>query len=127
MEETHEPAEHTVSMRLHWPLRLCLFVAVVAVIYLLGTSLFSAARMEPLFYPFFRSTFHISTPVQLFYYLSIVRWSAHYLEYFVLLLLLVWLVGLRPFTALVLCLLLAFVDEGHQSARPDFQSIRSQT
>ena len=119
MEESREPAGRIGSMRLQWPLRLCLFVAVVAMIYLLGTSLFSAARMEPLFYPFFRSTFHISTPGQLFYYLSIVRWTAHYLEYFVLLLLLVWLVGLRPFTALILCLLLALADEGHQYFLPD--------
>jgi len=119
MEESREPTERTGSMRLSWPLRLCLLTAVVAVIYLLGTSLFSAARMKPLFYPYFRSLFHISAEGQLFYYLSIVRWTAHYVEYFVLLLFLVWLVGLRPITALLLCLLLALADEGHQYFLPD--------
>lgn len=119
MDEIGKPAGRTGSMRLNWPLRLCLLAALVAVIYLLGTSLFSAARMKPLFYPYFRSLFHISAPDQLFYYLSIVRWTAHYVEYFVLLLFLVWLVGLRPITALLLCLLLALADEGHQYFLPD--------
>lgn len=106
-------------MRLNWRLRLCLFVAVVVLVYWFGGSLFSAVRMEPLFYPFFRSLFHISAPGQLFYYLCIVRWIAHFLEYFFLFLLLVWLLGLRPSIALLLCLLLALADEGHQYFLPD--------
>ncbi|MGH7782066.1 MAG: VanZ family protein [Candidatus Binataceae bacterium] len=106
-------------MRVKWPSRLCLFIAVVAIVYWLGTSLFSAARMEPLFYPLFRSVFHADTDGQLFQYLSFVRWSAHYAEYFILFLALVWLVGLRPLTALTVCLLLAVADEGHQYFLPD--------
>lgn len=102
-----------------WPVRLCLLAAVVAMLYFLGTSLFSAARMKPLFYPWFRSLFGVSTEGQLFHYLSLVRWTAHYLQYFGLFLLLVWVVGLRPLTALILCLAMSGADEGHQYFLPD--------
>ncbi|HKD66844.1 MAG TPA: VanZ family protein [Candidatus Binataceae bacterium] len=106
-------------MGLGFASRLCLFVAFIAGVYFLGTSLFSAHRMEPLFYPYFRSLFHVSAPGQLFYYLSVVRWIAHFLEYFTLFLLLSWLLGLRPLTALIVCLLIAGADEGHQYFLPD--------
>lgn len=106
-------------MRLNWPLRFGLFIAAMATVYCLGTSLFSAARMEPLFYPFFRSAFHTSDPGQLFHYLSVIRWTAHFMEYFVLFLLLAWLLGMRPAIALVICLLIALGDEGHQYFLPD--------
>ena len=119
MQQSHEPVERTGSRGLSRSLRLCLFVAVVALIYWFGTSLFSAARMEPVFYPLFRSLFHASAPIQLFDYLTIVRLTAHYMEYFVLFLLLVWLLGLRPMSALILCVLLAAADEGHQYFLPD--------
>jgi VanZ family protein len=102
-----------------WQLRMVLFVAALAVIYFLGTSLFSAARMGRLFYPMMKSVFHVSEPHQLFHYLTVVRLTAHYLEYFLLFLLLAWLVGLRPLTALILCLILAGADEGHQYFLPD--------
>jgi VanZ family protein len=114
MEEIPEATGHSNAIGLSRPQRLCLFVAVLALMYWLGTSLFSAARMQPLLYPFFRSRFHVSTAGQLFYYLSIVRWTAHYLQYFGLLVFLVWMLGLRPLTALLLCLLIALADEGHQ-------------
>jgi VanZ family protein len=119
VEDRRKPAERAGPMRLKWPLRLCLFVAAIAVVYWLGTSLFSAARMKPLFYPLFSSLFHTNAEGPLFHYLSIVRWTAHYLEYFTLFLLLVWLLGLRPLTALVLCVVLAAADEGHQYFLPD--------
>ena len=106
-------------MRLTGPLRLCLFVAIVALIYWLGTSLFSAARMEPLFYPLFRSLFHANGDAQLFYDLSLVRWAAHFGEYFVLFLLLVWVLGVRPWVALIVCVMLGAADEGHQYFLPD--------
>ncbi|HEY2105835.1 MAG TPA: VanZ family protein [Candidatus Binataceae bacterium] len=114
MKEIPEAAGHSNAIRLGRPQRLCLFVAVVALMYWLGTSLFSAARMQPLFYPILRSWFHVSAAGQLFYYLSLVRWTAHYLQYFGLLVFLVWILGLRPLTALLLCLLIALADEGHQ-------------
>ncbi len=106
-------------MGLGWPARLCLFTALMAMVYWLGTSLFSAARMEPLVYPLFRSLLHANRPDQLFYYLSLVRWSAHFGEYFVLFMLLVWVLGMRPLTALILCVLLGAADEGHQYFLPD--------
>jgi VanZ family protein len=105
--------------RLTWPLRLAILLALLTLIYALGTSLFSAARMKPLFYPYFRSLLHVSGEERLFYYLSIVRWTAHSLEYFGLFFLLFWIIGLRPLTALIVSLLLAAADEGHQYFLPD--------
>lgn len=105
--------------RLKWPLRLAIVLALMTVIYALGTSFFSAARMKPLFYPYFRSLLHASGEERLFYYLSIVRWTAHSLEYFGLFVLLRWLIGVRPLTALIVTLLLAAADEGHQYFLPD--------
>lgn len=119
MDDSGKPGMPLNWIRFGWPLRLCLFAALVATVYFLGTSLFSAARMKPLFYPLFRSLSHASSEPQLFYYLSLVRWSAHYFQYFVLFLLLVWILGLRPLTALLLCLLLGAADEGHQYFLPD--------
>jgi VanZ family protein len=119
MEESQEPASSIGGTRLTWPWRLCLLALALAVVYWLGTSLFSAVRMEPLFYPFFRAMFHVGEPGQLFHYLSLVRWTAHCLEYFALFMLLVWLVGLRPLTALLFCVILAGADEGHQYFLPD--------
>lgn len=119
MAENNQPGERLVWMPLGWPMRLCLFAAVVAMVYFLGTSLFSAARMKPLFYPWFRSLFGASTEGQLLYYLSLVRWTGHYFQYFVLFLLLVWVLGLRPLTALIVCLVLSAADEGHQYFLPD--------
>jgi len=56
---------------------------------------------------------------QLLVYDSFIRWSAHYLEYFVLLLFLVWALPLRPLTALIIAVTLAAADEGHQYFLPD--------
>ncbi len=119
MAGNNEPRKPHVGIGLGWPVRLCLFATVVAMIYLLGTSLFSAARMKPLFYPWFRSLFGAGSEGQLLYYLSVVRWTAHYFQYFVLFLLLVWVLGLRPLSALILCLALGAADEGHQYFLPD--------
>jgi VanZ family protein len=116
---TTQPNASAATVRSKWPLRLLIMFVVLALIYALGTSKFSAARMEPLFYPYFRSLLHISDSNQLFYYLSIVRWTAHSLEYFALFALLSWVIGLRPFTALAVTLLLAAADEGHQYFLPD--------
>jgi VanZ family protein len=106
-------------MALSYPSRVCLFAVLIAAVYFLGTSLFSAARMKPTFYPIFTSLLHVNGQRELFYYLSIVRWTAHYLEYFGLFMLLVWLLGMRPLAALLLCLLVAAADEGHQYFLPD--------
>jgi VanZ family protein len=114
-----EPGPRKGLATLSWPVRLCVMIAVGALVYWLGTSWFSAARMEPLFYPYFRSLLHAQTPRELFYYLSLVRWTAHFMEYFVLFLLLAQLVGLRPLTALIVCTVLALADEGHQYFLPD--------
>jgi VanZ family protein len=119
VEDSSQAAERKGVLAIAWPLRLLLVIVVGAVVYWLGTSLFSAARMEPLFYPIFRSVFHVNDAGRLFYYLSIVRWTAHFFEYFVLFVLLAWIVGLRPVTALILCVALAAADEGHQYFLPD--------
>ncbi len=119
MAGTSNSAAGAARIRFGWPLRLGLFGAIVAIVYWLGTSLFSAARMEPLFYPLFRSWLHVTGDDQLFYYLSLVRWTAHFFQYFGLFLLLFWVLGLRPLTALILCVLLAVADEGHQYFLPD--------
>jgi VanZ family protein len=118
-EQQPQPVPSAAPFRFDWRLKLAILTAVAALVYFLGTSLFSAARMEPLFYPYFRSLFHVSDSGQLFFYLSIVRWTAHFMEYFALCLLLVWIVGLRPFTAMVITVLLAAADEGHQYFLPD--------
>ncbi len=107
------------QIQLVWPFRLCVLAAIIAADYFAGTSLFSSSRMEPLFYPIFRSLFHISEASQLYDYLSALRHAVHSLEYFVLFLLAVWLVGLRPLPALLFCVLLAVADEGHQYFLPD--------
>ncbi len=107
------------TIRLGWPLRLCLFGVVAVIVYWLGTSLFSAVRMEPLFYPIFRSVLHVTGDEKLFFYLSLVRWTGHFLQYFVLFLILLWALGLRPLTALIVCVLLSLADEGHQYFLPD--------
>ncbi len=56
---------------------------------------------------------------QLLYYDNFIRWTAHYLEYFVVFLFLVWALRLRPLTALVVAVALAVADEGHQYFLPD--------
>jgi len=56
---------------------------------------------------------------KLFLYDSYIRWTAHYLEYFVVFLFLVWALRLRPLTALVIAVALAVADEGHQYFIPD--------
>jgi len=119
MEVSQKAARGGGGITLTRPVRLCLLAIVLAVVYWLGTALFSAARMEPLFYPVFRFVLHVNEPEQLFYYLSLVRWTAHYFEYFFLFVLFTWLVGLRPLTALVLCVALAGADEGHQYFLPE--------
>jgi VanZ family protein len=98
---------------------MALFIVALASIYFLGGSLFSAARMTLLFYPLMRLVFHVTDRNQLYYWLTVVRYAAHYMEYFVLFLVLTWLVRLRPLTALILCLILAVADEGHQYFLPD--------
>ena len=51
MTEGYDAGEQPASVPLGWALRLSLLAAVLAVAYLLGTSLFSAARMHPTLRP----------------------------------------------------------------------------
>lgn len=103
----------------NWLTRVAALAALLGIVYLLGTSLFSAARMERLLYPLLGSWFHITDSAEQFHYLVALRLTAHYLEFFVLSLALVWIVGLRPFAAVIVSLLLAAADEGHQYLLPD--------
>ena len=56
---------------------------------------------------------------QLLFFDNFIRWTAHYLEYFVVFLFLVWALRSRPLTALVIAVALAVADEGHQYFLPD--------
>jgi len=100
-------------------LRPLLLIAVISSIYFLGTSLFSAARMRLLIDPSVSAAFHPDSGSQLLHYDYLIRWTAHYLQYFVVFLLLLWALRLRPLTALILTVALAAADEGHQYFIPD--------
>jgi len=100
-------------------IRPLLLIAAMSIIYFLGTSLFSAPRMKRLLDPRLSAAFQLHSETQLLHYDYIIRWSAHYLEYFVAFLFLVWALRLRPLTALLLAVALAVADEGHQYFLPD--------
>ncbi|MGO9057872.1 MAG: VanZ family protein [Candidatus Binataceae bacterium] len=100
-------------------IRPLLLIAVMSSIYFLGTSLFSAARMRLLIDPSLSAFLHLEPGSQLLYFDYLIRWTAHYLEYFVVFLLLLWTLRLRPRTALILAVALAAIDEGHQYFIPD--------
>ena len=100
--------------------RVLVFGAALAVIYFLGTSLFSAARSTALV----RWVLHVlhrgGSDDLIVHYNDWLRWIAHYLQFFVLFLFLaVWPLRIRPLAAMVLCLLVAAADEGHQYFLPD--------
>jgi len=107
------------SMALSKWIRLLLFIAAASIVYFLGTSMFSAARMQLLVNPQLSSVFHTHSAGQLLQYIYRIRWAAHYLEYFVVFLFLVWAVRLRPSTVLVITVAMAAADEGHQYFLPD--------
>jgi VanZ family protein len=75
--------------------------------------------MKNLTDPLLVAIFRGDSGTQLFFYDNFIRWTAHYLEYFVVFLFLVWALRLRPLTALVLAMALAIADEGHQYFLPD--------
>lgn len=106
----------TVNSR--W-IRPLLFIGVASLVYFLGTSTFSAARMQLLVDPHLRSVFQIDSAGQLLQYIYRIRWAAHYLEFFVVFLFLVWALRLRPLTALVITVAMGAADEGHQYFIPD--------
>jgi len=100
--------------------RTLIFAAVIAVIYFLGTSPFSHAHSAALVQWTLNALHYGSSPDRIEVFNDWLRWSAHYLEFFVLFLILaVWLLRIRPRSALVLCVLLAAADEGHQYFIPD--------
>jgi VanZ family protein len=103
---------------LRW-IRPVLFIAALALVYFLGTSAFSAARMKLLIDPALKALFHPNSQTQLFVYDYSIRWTCHFLEYFAVFLFLVWALRLRPLTALILAVVLATADEGHQYFLPD--------
>jgi VanZ family protein len=100
--------------------RLLIFVAALALIYFLGTSLFSNRNSAALIRWTLEHVFHHSSSGQIFFLNNWLRWSAHYLEFFVLFLMLaVWPLRLSPLTALIITVALGAADEGHQYFIPD--------
>jgi VanZ family protein len=100
--------------------RMLIFAALIAVIYLLGTSLFSHAHSGALLQRTLNTLHYGSSSNQITMFNDWLRWSAHYLEFFLLFLILaVWPLHFRPLSALLLCVLLAAADEGHQYFIPD--------
>lgn len=100
-------------------IRLLLSIAAISTIYFLGTSFFSAARMRLLIDPVLGAIVRGDSGTQLLFFDNFIRWTAHYLEYFVVFLFLVWALRSRPLTALVIAVALAVADEGHQYFLPD--------
>jgi VanZ family protein len=100
--------------------RLLVFVAVVALIYFLGTSLFSNPKSAALVRWTLEHLSGHSSNYQIAIFNNWLRWTAHYLEFFVLFLMLaVWPLRLRPLTALIFVVALGAADEGHQYFIPD--------
>jgi len=99
---------------------MLIFAALIAVTYLLGTSLFSHARSAALVQWALNALHYGGSSNRIKMFNNWLRWSAHYLEFFLLFLILaVWPLQIRPLPALLLCVLLAAADEGHQYFVPD--------
>jgi VanZ family protein len=100
--------------------RLLIVLAALALIYFLGTSPFSNRNSAALIRWTMEHLFHRNPNGQIFFLNNCLRWGAHYLEYFVLFLMLaVWPLRLRPLTALIITVAVGAADEGHQYFIPD--------
>jgi VanZ family protein len=100
--------------------RLLIFLAALTLIYFLGTSPFSNRNSAALIRWTMEHLFHHNPKGQIFFLNNWLRWSAHYLEFFVLFLMLaVWPLRLRPLTALIITMAVGAADEGHQYFIPD--------
>jgi VanZ family protein len=100
--------------------RILIFGAVVAATYFLGTSLFSSVHSSQVVRWVLNAVRHGAADDQVLVFNNWLRWSAHYLQFLVLFLVLaVWPLRIRPLPAMILCLLLAAADEGHQYFIPD--------
>ncbi len=111
--------EGVMPSRPVWASRIFGVALIVAAVYFAGGSRFSTFRTQPLFDPIFASLFHTQDPDRLYVYFANLRYTVHFLEYFVMYLLAARLLGLRPRSALLLCIILAAADEGHQYFLPD--------
>ena len=85
------------------------------VIFTMSTSTFSATNTSEIIEPMLRWLFPLVSPETISLLHALVRKSAHFTEYGVLFWLLLRgpMVG-RPYLALSVCVLYAFLDEGHQ-------------
>jgi VanZ family protein len=100
--------------------RLLIFIAALTLIYFLGTSPFSNRNSAMLIRWTMEHLFHHDPKGQIFFLNNLLRWSAHYLEFFVLFLMLaVWPLRLRPLIALIITVAVGAADEGHQYFIPD--------
>jgi VanZ family protein len=91
-----------------------------AVIFVLSTSYFSAENTAKIIDPILRFLFPAASPATIALGHGLVRKCAHFANYCVLF----WLLATGPMTdrrliALGLCVLYAFLDEGHQMFVPD--------
>ena len=99
---------------------MLIFIAALTLIYFLGTSPFSNRNSAALIRWTMEHLFHRSPNGQIFFLNNLLRWSAHYLEFLVLFLMLaVWPLRLRPLTALIITVAVGAADEGHQYFIPD--------
>jgi VanZ family protein len=87
----------------------------VLVLFIFSTSLFTAATTSKIIEPLLRWFFPSASLVTITLMHGLIRKAAHFTNYGILFWLLVRgpLAG-RPYTALIICVLYAFVDEGHQ-------------
>jgi VanZ family protein len=88
-------------------------------IFVMSTSSFSAFNTSKFIEPILRWLFPLAAPETITVMHALVRKSAHFTEYGVLFWLLLRgpMVG-RPYAALTVCVLYAFLDEGHQMLVP---------
>jgi VanZ family protein len=89
------------------------------VIFMMSTSAFSAFNTSKFIEPILRWIFPLASAATITVLHALVRKSAHFTEYGVLFWLLLRgpMVG-RPYMALTVCVLYAFLDEGHQMLVP---------
>src|ERR1700687_1072879 len=87
----------------------------IAIILALGTSYFSYARTKPLIEPFLYWLMPGADADRLWYWHSVIRWSAHFAVYATLFLVLITGPSRgRPLMVLLICAVCAMADEGLQ-------------
>jgi VanZ family protein len=96
------------------------FAVLIALVYFWGTALFSYEHSTQAIRWILNAIRHGGSESQVTFLNACLRWSAHYLQFFmVFLALAVWPLRMRPLSALIVTLTLAAADEGHQHFVPE--------